>query len=466
MDQDKIQKRQSIKLIVSESIMVIAVIVTVIVLAFLVSGYWINSDFEVERQGMLQVYSTPTGADVDIDGESSWLQRTNTSKILASGEHTVTLTKEGYDSWAKTINISEGLLYKIHYPRLFLKNREREKVYNAANIVIATVSPDRNKMLFFDKNSKCFATNLDEDKIQPKELAIAGLFTDSNDTALLSDNSFAGKIDFIDWSKDNNHTLIHIGGDINNWIIIDVDNVTNSINLTKQFGAIFDTVKILNDSASNLLILQNNNLRKVDVQAKQISAILASNVVSFDYFNDEIAVITKNGTDESYEAKLLKLSSGSITKIDTFEAPTMVVVSKFYDTKYISFLTGQQLKLYTKDDFALVAEFETSFLPSQIKVGHNGEFIIMRSGANIATLDMEALGLREWVLASDKNGWLDDDMIYSVDDGELFVYDFDGLNERKLANGLAPSMPVAITSNKWLYYYSDGYLVREWLIPR
>ena len=128
MDLEKRARRQSLRVIVSEAVMVIAVAAMVIVLALIVSGYWLNADFEVERQGMLQIYSIPTGANVEVDGDAPWFQRTNTSKILASGEHTVTLTKDGYDSWSKTINISEGLLYRLHYPHLFLLEREKEKV--------------------------------------------------------------------------------------------------------------------------------------------------------------------------------------------------------------------------------------------------------------------------------------------------------------------------------------------------
>ena len=109
MDIEKNKKKQSLKVIISEAIMVLAVVVTVAILALVVSGYWVNSDFKVEQNGMLQISSVPTGANVNIDGEaSSWLQRTNTSKILSSGEHTVTLSKDGYDTWSKTINVPEG----------------------------------------------------------------------------------------------------------------------------------------------------------------------------------------------------------------------------------------------------------------------------------------------------------------------------------------------------------------------
>ena len=113
MNPEKARRRQSLKILISESIMVLAVVITVIILAFLVSGYWLNSDFKIERNGLLQVSSVPTGADVYIDGESAWLQRTNTSKILSSGEHSIKLTKDGYDTWSKTVNISNvSFIYK------------------------------------------------------------------------------------------------------------------------------------------------------------------------------------------------------------------------------------------------------------------------------------------------------------------------------------------------------------------
>ena len=85
MDAESRARRQSFRVIFSEIIMVITVIVTVVILALLVSGYWLNSNFELERQGMLQINSIPTGASVEVDGDAPWFQRTNTSKVLSSG---------------------------------------------------------------------------------------------------------------------------------------------------------------------------------------------------------------------------------------------------------------------------------------------------------------------------------------------------------------------------------------------
>ncbi len=154
MDPERAKRRQSAKIIISETIMVLAVVITVTILAFIVSGYWLNSDFKVERNGLLQISSVPTGADIYIDGDSSWLQRTNISKVLSSGEHSVKLTKDGYDSWQKTINGSEGLLYRIHYPRLFLQNRTPESLLDITGTTLATTSPDHNSLILINNTTE------------------------------------------------------------------------------------------------------------------------------------------------------------------------------------------------------------------------------------------------------------------------------------------------------------------------
>ena len=58
----------------------------------------------------------------------------------------------------------------------------------------------------------------------------------------------------------------------------------------------------------------------------------------------------------------------------------------------------------------------------------------------------------------------DSDMVYVIQDGDLIVYDFDGYNRRQLAKNVSSHFPAGITDNKWLYYFSDGQLIREWIV--
>lgn len=472
MDADKRARRQNLRVIISEIIMVVAVIATVSVLAFVVSGYWVGSDFKIERQGLLQIYSTPTGADVEIDGNlSSWLQRTNTSKTLATGEHTIKLTKEGYDSWSRTINITEGLLYRLHYPRLFLENRYQESAFSfSANFVLIT--PDRNTMLLTDNTTSWQIFNLDNDLNEPKKLDLSQIlpFVSLADNA--EEGLFAGTISRANWATDNEHVLLKIEHDgASNWLVLNIKNPSNSINLSKEFNANFTDIKILDNSANNLLAVLDGNLHRIDVGAKQISAILVPDVVSFDYYNQDVFFSAQRPTNNdstsfTYYIGLLKLGSGEIIELNSSSDPEKIITTKFYDDEYIGVLNNNHFSLYLKKDFEVKQTFDLSFIPEEIKVSQYGEVITMYKGGHIAALDMEAMAVNEWSTDTDSFGWLDGSMIYAVKDGNLNVYDFNGLNPRTLANNVSAHFPVTITSDKYLYYFRDGSLIREWLIEK
>lgn len=54
----------------------------------------------------LQVSSTPTGADIEVDG--AFVGSTPSSLQLASGDHTVAIAKDGYKKWTRKIRITGG----------------------------------------------------------------------------------------------------------------------------------------------------------------------------------------------------------------------------------------------------------------------------------------------------------------------------------------------------------------------
>lgn len=372
MDPESIRRRQSLKVIISESIMVLAVVITVIILALLVSGYWLNSDFEVERQGMLQISSVPTGADVYIDGETAWLQRTNTSKVLASGEHSITLTKDDYDSWSKTINITEGLLYRIHYPRLFLKDRVKETAYDAVGATQIFVSDNHETMLLYHGDISSLDTSV--------------------------------------YTKPLTGTAEELSAVLPEWTLLNL-NSDRIEPKAVDLRTLYDFFKVPEPST--------NQNRVAD-------------------FNPELKLA---GTEE-------------------------LIFSKFYDDRYLTILDGTTVTVYKKETEEPILVTELSFTPTKATAGHEGEFSIFSAGPQLATLDMETMSIKEWQVDGASFDWFDSDMIYSVKDGELFVYDFDGLNRRSLATNVSERFPVILVSDKYFYYFSDGNLIREWLIPR
>lgn len=460
MDLEKRARRQSLKIITSEIIMVITVIITVIILAFLVSGYWLGSGFKVERQGMLQIHSMPTGANVAVDGDSPWYQRTNTSKVLSSGEHEIVLTKDGYDSWRKTISISEGLLYRVHYPRLFLTEREKSIVYNpeatdSETPSFVTISPDYNYMLLANNTTTWTLLALNRDELEAMPIDVSAIFNSVSKAEGATTGLFTGKILSANWSNDNEHILFQIGGDITEWVVLNTKNPKNSANITREFATTFDAVRIFDNSASTLFALRGNNLHKIDVANRQISAILAENIESYDFYESDLIYSSDH---KIFSGRLNDPKTVILTEV---EDGSQVLISKFYDEKYNFVISEHKVELFKHENIEPVFEGEISFEPETIKVGHGGSFIFMQKGTNIAVLDMEIMELKEWQLDSTSYGWLDSSMLYAVKNGTLIVYDFDGLNRRELSQNVSARFPVTITNNKWLYYFSDDTLIRE-----
>lgn len=468
MDMEKRARRQSRRIIISEILMVFTVVVTVLILAFVVSGYWVGSDFKIERQGLLQIYSAPTGADIEVDGNpSSWLQRTNTSKTLTAGKHTIKLTKEGYDSWSRTVNIVEGLLYRLHYPRLFLNERFEETAYTPS-ASSAFVTPDRNFMLLANNTTSWELINLDTENTKSTPLDLSGVLPFTSRAEGAKVGLFSGTIAIAEWASDNEHLLLKLQQeDKVNWVLINVKNPSLSVNLSKEFNTDFAKIKILDQSANNLLVILNGNIHRIDVPSKQISAVLLSNVKYFDYYEQDIVYVAKDTETNKYYVGLNKLGSDEIIKLkEDLDAPVRVVITKFYDDEYIGLVSEDSIHLYIKKDFREKSVFSLSFNPENIKVAASGDGIIMFSDGKIATLDMEANELYEWSTDTNIFGWLDSSMVYAVKDGTLNVYDFNGFNHRTLSSNVSSHFPVTITADKYLYYFRDGALIREYLIEK
>ena len=135
----------------------------------------------------------------------------------------------------------------------------------------------------------------------------------------------------------------------------------------------------------------------------------------------------------------------------------------FYDETYSVLLTDDLFNLYKKsqDSPELIISTKLDFVPETLKIGNGGSFVFMQSDTNVSVLDMEILKIINWSLDSTDYDWLTSGMLYAINDGKLIVYDFDGQNRRELSNGVAADFPVTITDNKWLYYFSDGNIIRE-----
>lgn len=450
MDLEDKKRRQTLKVILVEMFMTVAVVVTVVILVLVASGYWINSDFKIQRSGLLKIDSEPTGATVMIDGEE--YPKTNFSKVISSEEHNVVLTKEGYDSWSKAIKVTEGLLYQLRYPRLFLQERVKEHVLDFENISFASVTPDRRMMFVIEKDSTWELVNLSDEKMSKK--TIEPLIVTKEKPFIVSK---------VEWSRNGRKMLLQ--GTLNNknsWIYVDLDDNKNNFNITDKYAVDFEKVSFLNNS-NELLAYSNKDVFKIDLTNKTLSEPLIKNTSDyFAFLNDGIVFVAEK--DGKNMINILR-GRENINLINLDE-PARIAVTPFYNDKYLIVFTAKEITIYKGERLEPVFREFADINLDNLRIMDGEGYVVARDGNKINAIDMEAMQLSVWDAEVDRFGWLDNFLIYAVSDGALKVYDFDGQNGRELSKNVSSDFPVTITDNKWLYYFSENALMREWLIRK
>lgn len=458
MYRERKKKWRTIKLVITEIIMIIAVIVTVVLLTFWAMGYRVDKDGEVDQQGLIQIQSYPTGATVTID-DSTLLSHTNTSKLISAGDHTVTLTKDGYDSWSKTVTSKIGRVVKLVYPRLFLKERTVEQVQEfTQNLDFFVPAANHDAVLYATNGGMKWAL-----------LDVRG------DTAIEKTLDFTELLEGlsvtkVSWNENSDKILIQAQRDNKNeWILVNVSNPENALNLNLEFDMNFATVQFADDGGDKLIVLQDDaNLRTIDASNKTLSGVLAKNVTAFSYNDNKIFYLT---TDN--EIKIVQ-DSGEDVLVASFEKDQNVkmLVYDYLDDKYLAILDGNKLTIYVGDypdndralaDMEVALKQELGFESDVLENAAYGELTIARQGRQMAVFDAETGKLSTFELTGEQMFFVDPYLIGTIQDGQLVVRDFDGTNVRNLSK--ATGTAFITKNNKWMYYLNSSeektYILRE-----
>ena len=439
--------------------MVIAIICLVVLTTMVATGYNVkpSDDGLIERTGLVAIQSLPTGANITIDGDDvfGW---TNLSRSMTQGEHEVVLSKDGYEAWSKTINVTAGLYYRLNYPRLFLKERIIEKLEDFSEIERVSFAKDGNLMLAIPKESlKWQIWKINEEKPSMTELNLSKAFPEA-DIALF------GGVEIEAWSGNSQKVLMKLQN--GQWILIDVKDVEKSVNLSEKFGMEFSSVKIANDSASELYVLEKNNLRSIDIDGDKISGILIENVESFFNMKSNLVYVTIPNEKHEFETGFYSKSDKerivlSQSAFDEEKPKIAMTIGEYYGEYYVLEFVNDQVGIYSggklpssnnKDALKPVLVEEIGFVPELVDVMGNGGLFVAENGLERAIFDVETMKLKKYSSESEAT-WLDEFMLYENKDGQLVVTDFDGENKVEIADGMKIGSKVKISkNNKWIYF--------------
>lgn len=513
MDYEEKKRKQFIRVLIAEAGMVLSVLLIVVVATLAAMGFFI-SDGGIEQAGLMQIHSLPTGATVELDG-SVLFSRTNLSKTMSAGEHTLKLSRDGYDTWEKTVKMYSGVLIRLHYPRLFLQNREAEAVMKLSEMKDNVVSglefyqpsQSRNYIIYAEEGaSRWNLLDVKGDEVKTTSLDLSGALpgmvevkaetktrTNGNTQSTTPTYRFEGEIESLAWSNDENRILAEVSYEgKTEWVLVNLRDVANSLNLTRTFGMNFEHIEMIDNAANQLFALENHQLRRVNVSEKTMSRVLLGNVEDFSSNGTNVIYVTtdlKGERDgEKYRAVGVYRNDerdGTVIAKVEGEANIQVALARYFDEDYMCYIVDKKPTILYGDlpsydekgaDLTglktLAGDNVLSEVPTSLEISSGNEYLVARAGKKYMVIDLDMGDLYEYEAPTDSLNWLDASMMYAVSNGEILVWDFDGTNRRNLAESVknnnlkAMSKPVMIASNNtWLYYLSEDSnsitLVRE-----
>lgn len=452
-EREQRRRRQLIKVIIAEVGMVLSVIAIVVVATLAAMGFFVTSSGKIEQSGLIQIHSMPTGATVELDG-STIFSRTNLSRSLTAGEHSLKLSRDGYDTWQKTIKMSSVMLMRLYYPRLFLLNRKSELALRLdEELEFYLPSLDRMYILYAASDSATWnLVNVRDDELKTTQLDLSKILPG------ITDGKFLGEVKDLRWSNNSDKVLAKIAysGKVE-WVLINLRDLKQSLNLSQTFGLEFTQVEMIDDGAAQLFVLENQQLRRINTNDQSISRVLLKDVMTFANNKTNLVYVMQSVANQgSDKEKIIGVyrdgeKGGTVLTKVPDETSVTVALTRLYDEDYLAYAIGNNLSVYygalpsyredaQNTDFSslkiLIDKAKLKMAPESFSLSPEGEYIVASREKQFMVVDLETGELIEYDAMTAKLSWLDGAMMMAVDNDSLWAWDFDNTNQRQLVRYL------------------------------
>ncbi|MDR2063429.1 MAG: PEGA domain-containing protein [Candidatus Nomurabacteria bacterium] len=459
-------KRDKAKVILANIFMAVSVVAILGITFMLTMGYTITKDLDLAQTGLVRIGSDPSGATVVIDEGSDQLKTTAKANLLP-GTHTVTVHKSGYTSWKKNITVRAGGVLWLDYIQLF-------PLQNTISDVLQVNSSDSYA---FSPNAKRFIV------LSGKELGAIDITDITGSTAKTKQASFAsiltpfeevGALQIASWSDDSSKVLVkHHFNNQFEWLLLDLERMEKSVNLTNSFQAFFDDVVFGAENGEVVFTLKNGALDKIEVY-NSIIAHLDENVNVYASYNGRLAYITAEKSAEGEEtatlwiyrtrdarpAKLREVTSQSKLAVSSYRSDDYLAV---FDSHTLSIFSGQFQLDDSGSGLSLLKTIAFNYDVADLSSKHR--FFMLRSGNDFLNYDIETENTKIFNLGEGEAkavAWLNDYLFYTNAE-RLVVYDFDGDNEQDILAARAGSPAVISPDSKYLYFMGEDAEGGVWL---
>lgn len=463
-------RSQLIRRVAIYSVMSVSVIILVALLVFIMLGYRFDRhDGTIEQGGLVQFNSRPTGATVTLDG-ASFGSLTPSKTTMASGEHFVTMGRQGYKTWQKSVKVVAGSVLWLNYARLIPTDLKPERIVHFP-AVSGTLDSPNDKWMAIKENPASPTIRLADlsgDTVKIKELTLpAGSYTAPSEGQ-------AHSFSFEKWDPSSRYILMKHTYDTSKqeWIVVDTENIAATKNITTLLN--IDASHVVFNPANNTTLYAQTagDIRKIDLGAATISRPLVTNVAEFSIFEQGVLAYTSLPHAETNARTVGYYQEGEDepqtirSYTDDGQQSLHIAIDTYFGEPYVAISYGQDVEVFKGDlpkhndpsipPLKKITSFTFPEGVGYLSIMNDGRFVTTQNGPTYKIYDIElnkttATTLQGTSPVSQKLAWLDSYTLISDRDDRLRLYEFDGSNQHTIMPVTSGFTPTLNPNQKYLY---------------
>jgi hypothetical protein len=396
----------------------------------------------VVQNGLLFVNSRPSNADIYINGKKE-SNGTDAKLSLPDNKYDVTLKKQGYRDWSKSVNLFGGTVEFLTYPRLL----------PTTPVVVKTLA----------LASQAAPESLQSHDKQFVALYDAGLPTAVNiyDISSIDSAPFVinvpdvRSLELLEWAADNVHLLAKVISTDGSVSYLELERgSTTTVNLTQLFSLPPTVVMGFWDAKWDKLYVYTpgTTVMTASVKDKSVSAqsLTSDSVVEFFPLTDNRFAYRTNIGGESVLKFYTDAKTYTVLPVADTASPLVVRSTRFNTNEFLIVAGGGLDKTH------IYKNFETNIKKSKdghvapvlliplrsavIESSTQGRFVLFSDMNQLVTYDFDRKAINQFDIGVAKPatiGWFDDSRIYFLGaDQKLDIADFSGANRYELATNV------------------------------
>lgn len=473
------ERRSRIKLLLGYGLVTLAIAVATLVMLYWSYGYSIDRQGDVTQNGLLFVASQPSGAAVYLNGQR-YKSNTNTRMVTPAGRYTLSVSKTGYRTWERPVMVAGGDVQHFDYPFLFPQKLATTSLADlTADPSIATQSPDKRWLLLGRPDASGTFTEYDL-KNPAKPVVSDVVLPDGSFTPGTGNQSWTP----VEWANDNqhvllNHTYVAATGVSHEYILLNRDTPSDSVNLTNTLHlAQTETPSLFNNRVEQFYIYDTANLSLRRVNGKDGSEVSRlEHVLAFKTYADdkilyvtdrsptgkttpnEVSAVLQAGQQTTTLRVLPPAGNGTyVLNLAQYAGNWYVAVASTSDTDVYVYKNPQTQTSLGADGYPAPWRRLSIDNPNFLSFSSSTQFLLAENGQDFVVYDFENMTQYRYHAAEPIDApqthaaWMDGDRLLYVSNGTLEVFDYDYRNRQSLVP--ANSIYTPFFSGDFSYLYA------------